>query len=53
MRNILKIVEPAIEHKNVVYQNRWSLVTGSVTFNIHVPVGEMWSLVTMVSRDRF
>ncbi len=61
-------VEPVLKdhpigHKNVVYQDRWSLVTGSVVLKgsfchkfVVVKTGGLswqWSLMAVVSQDRF
>ncbi len=62
-------VEPVLKHchighKNVVSQDRWSLVTGSLTLNTHVHVCRTFcqehlvfqdrrSLMPVVSQDRF
>ncbi len=57
-------VEPVLKdrpivHKNVVSQDRWSLVTGSFTLKFRtfckkiVVLQDRWSLVAVVSQDRF
>ncbi len=47
-----------IDHKNMVSQDRWSLVTGSftlkcVTCQTRVVLQDRWSLMLVVSQDRF
>ncbi len=48
-----------IRHKNMVSQDRWSLVTGSFTLKcvtcpkLVVLQDSRWSLMTVVSQDRF
>ncbi len=56
-------VEPVLKdhpigHKNVVCQDRWSLVTGSVILKCRscqkcVVFQDRWSLIPVVSQDRF
>ncbi len=57
-------VEPVLKdhpigHKNVVGQDRWSLVTGSVVLKCrsfchkYVVCQDRWSLMAVVSQDRF
>ncbi len=57
-------VEPALKdrpigHKNMVSQDRWSLVTGSVALKCgtfcqeYVVCQDRWSFMTVVSQDRF
>ncbi len=57
-------VEPVLKdapigHKNVVSQDRWSLVTGSVALKCgtlrqeYVVLQDQWSLMAVVSQDRF
>ncbi len=57
-------VEPVLKdrlicHKNRVSQDRWSLVTGSITLKCrtswqeYVVLQDMWSFMAVVSQDRF
>ncbi len=57
-------VEPVLKdrsigHKNMVSQDRWSLVTGSVALKCgtfcqeYVVLQHRWSLMAVVSQDRF
>ncbi len=57
-------VEPVIQdhpigHKNMVSQDRWSLVTGLMALKCrtfcqaYVVFQDRWSLITVVSQDRF
>ncbi len=57
-------VEPVLKdhpicHTNVVSQNRWSLVTGSVTLKCrtccqeYLVFQDRWSLMAVVLQDRF
>ncbi len=61
---ILYTVEPFLKdcpigHKNMVSQDRWSLVTGSVALKYgtfcheYVVFQDSWSLMSVVSQDRF
>ncbi len=58
------IVEPVLKdhpagHKNMASQDRWSLVTGSITLKCgilgqgYVVLRDRWSLMAVVSQDRF
>ncbi len=48
-----------VDHKNMVSQDRWSLVTGSFTLKYvtfcktQVALQDRWSLMAVVSQDRF
>ncbi len=64
MKPITSTVEPVLKdhpigHKNVVCQDRWSLVTGSVILKCrpfcqkYVVCQDRWSLMAVVSQDRF
>ncbi len=55
----LVMKDQSVRQKNVVSQDRWSLVTGSITLKCESFCQEYtilqvrWSLITMVSQDRF
>ncbi len=57
MEPVLK--DHPIDHKNMVSQDRWSLVTGSYTLECRtfcqklVVLQNKWSLMAVVSQDRF
>ncbi len=57
VESVLK--DHSMGHKNVVYQDRWSLVTGAVILKCRsfcrkwVVCQDRWSLMAVVSQERF
>ncbi len=63
IKRFINTVEPVLKdrptgHKNMISQDRWSLVTGSVTLKCgtfcqeYVVLQDRWSLMAVVSQDR-